>query len=229
MSLNKRDLTNFSLSNMTDTSYYWLGFLLADGHFRKIGTKSTELSVELNAIDLNHLQKLLLFLGRNIDSFTTRKRQTALVSYIQEHVSFRICDYDVLPKLTSYFNIVSNKTEIAPSVDCYKHINKDFLICLLIGFIDGDGYVRGRKSTCDGKIEGKKSWFAFYVFLNSLLTKSTVKLVHRDDKKSKDFSVLYLSSQDVKYLFTFAKTHNLPILKRKWESVEAAMAQTICN
>lgn len=215
--MHTRDLSGFSLSSLTPVSFYWLGFLLADGHFRKMPSSSIELSVELSNKDLTHLQTLLLFLGRDISSYSSRTRQTKLSAGLQTHVSFRLSSNE-LCDLVAYFDIHHNKTKFPPNITNYLSLSLLQKQCLLIGYIDGDGFVRGRLGHRDGKLECHSSWISMYEFFNSfLITPYTISC--KEEKV-----ILFLSSVDVGNLYEMACRESLPILMRKWKSVKESLA-----
>lgn len=54
-------------------------------------------------------------------------------------------DSEVVPKITSKFNLNSNKTYNPPDISIFEFIQCDLLISLIIGFIDGDGYITASK------------------------------------------------------------------------------------
>ena len=221
-----KDLTCFNISTMSNKAYYWLGFLLADGHFKTCKTilPTIEVSVELSNKDVEHLKKLLHFLGRDENTFTSRTRQTKVCSFIQNHVSFRLSDSNELVNLVEYFDIHSNKTITPPKLNNYLSLTLLQKQCLLIGYIDGDGYVRTRKGSCDGKLECHASWVNMYRFFNSFLqTQYEIKEHIRKDKPGKSSVILYLSSKDIFYLYNIAKQEDLPILDRKWSSIPEAL------
>lgn len=221
-----RDLSCFNINTMSNMAYYWLGFLLADGHFRynKAIIPTIELSVELSNKDLEHLKKLLIFLGRDENSYTTRIRQTKVCSFIQTHVSFRISDNNELVKLVKYFDIHTNKTITPPDITIYSQLTKIQKQCLLIGYIDGDGHIRNKRGSCDGKLECHASWLNIYNLFNSILqTQYDVKEYFRKDKPGKSSVILYLSSKDIFSLFEVAIREQLPILERKWSCINKAL------
>ena len=113
----KCDLTN--LINESNEAYYWLGFLMADGHFSKSG----QIQINLSEKDLQHLIKFSKF-----------------VKYKKELLkpNLHICDNRVIPLLCEKYGLVSNKTYNPPNID---NINGDKLFSLIIGFIDGDGSI----------------------------------------------------------------------------------------
>lgn len=219
-----KDLSGFDISLMNEISFYWLGFLLADGHFRIKPKNTVELSVELSDRDLDHMQKLLLFLGRSIDTYTSRTRITTLCNHQQTHVSFRLSSNKELFDLVTTFDIHSNKTEYPPKIENYNSLSLNYKYSLLIGYIDGDGYVRGRKGCRDGKLECHISWKDFYSFFSTILTSGKLVETIRPDKQNKASITLYLSSKDIKQLYLFAIDNKLPILYRKWESVKKSLS-----
>jgi hypothetical protein len=111
------DLTN--LINESNEAYYWLGFLMADGHFSKNG----QIQINLSEKDLQHLIKFSKFV-----------KYRKVLSKPNLYVS----DNRVTPLLCEKYGLVNNKTYNPPNID---NINGDKLFSLIIGFIDGDGSI----------------------------------------------------------------------------------------
>ncbi len=107
------------LINESNESYYWLGFLMADGHFSKRG----QIQINLSEKDLQHLIKF--------SKFVKYKK-------ILTKPSLYICDNRFIPLLCEKYALVNNKTYNPPNID---NISGDKLFSLIIGFIDGDGTI----------------------------------------------------------------------------------------
>ena len=181
--------------------YYWLGFLLADGHF-----EDKRLSVSVSIQDLQHLEKFKTFLessaiiGRNLSTCNGKK---------YEYCKLSIMDSFSIPLLKQQYNISNRKTYEPPNL---LNIPDDFLFCLFIGFIDGDGSIQKQTNRPDCKITVKchKSW------------SSVLSLFNSNVKETKD-GYSYISFTKTSVIKEFkqkAIQFNLPLLERKWDLVD---------
>lgn len=196
LGLDNRSSKLANLNKLLDESnetYYWMGFLLADGHFSKSG----QIQINLSEKDLEHLKKFSTF-----------------VEYKKElnKGSLYISDNNVFPLIVDKFNIVSDKT-YNPS-DISFITDYDLLFSLIIGFIDGDGSI-----TKKGYIHIKthKSWVhnIEYMFSKLDLSNYTVKI------NKEELAIGTISNiESTKRLRIKAEQLNLPILKRKWNNVD---------
>ena len=110
-------------------SYYWIGFLLADGHF---GQKNI-LKITLSSLDKEHLYNLKTFL--NIENILSERQG--------KYLCLKAMDSNLVPKIKEKFDI-SNKKTYDPPKNLESIKNKDLLISLIIGFIDGDGCIANK-------------------------------------------------------------------------------------
>lgn len=176
--------------------YYWLGFILADGHI-----SNNRLSITLSIKDREHLLKLanLLKINKVIDI----NNNTFLASY------FSLMDIKVFSILTSKYNIHSNKTTNPPNI---YSITGDNLKALSIGFIDGDGNITNLSNRKDFNIRIKThhSWLEVlkYMYGKAYLNKD-------------NYAIACISNtMTSKNLKRFALKNNLPILNRKWDIID---------
>lgn len=183
-----------------NTTYYWIGFLMADGHFSKKGS----LQVNLAQKDLNHLVNLAKFLKY-------KNKITKPSLYINQK--------SVIDKLKEKFDIKHNKTYFPCNV---KNINKeDLLFSLIIGFIDGDGSITtSRKKTTALSIKCHSSWGENLQFFVDFICKN-------ENKKYKAYidkqGLTFVKIADLVILKNIKKRAiylNLPFLKRKWEKID---------
>ena len=109
----------YKLISGTNESYYWLGFLMADGHFGS----NNQIQINLAKKDLNHLKKFATF-----------------VEYDGELIkpNLSIGFKEIRQELENKYQIVSDKTHYPCSLD---NIDGDSLFSFIIGFIDGDGSI----------------------------------------------------------------------------------------
>lgn len=123
-----------ALIDESNESYYWLGFLMADGHFSKNG----QIQVNLSEKDLQHLIKFSNFVKYKKNLYKP---------------NLYICDNRVIPLLCERYKIVSNKTYNPPNI---TNVYGDKLFSLIIGFIDGDGNINDKGYL---RIKVHSSWY----------------------------------------------------------------------
>jgi len=136
-------------------SYYYIGLLMADGHFETKGSKKT-IDLALNKNDKDYLQKYA--------DFVEYKKE---MSYRENCSSYRVIvsDQNLVSKITRKFNFNDRKTYMPPVLTWIKDISPDLYFSLWVGYIDGDGSIRYKKNrkkenrdSCSIRIQCHKSW-----------------------------------------------------------------------
>lgn len=173
-------------------SYYWLGFIMADGHF----SKNKVLQINLGEKDFEHLKLLNKFLGRTLE--LTIPRLSVPINSIWD-------------ELVSNYNISSRKTYNPCSINSLKG---DSLFAFVVGFIDGDGSIDKKGGI---RVKCHKSWYnnlnimfksiAGNYFYNCYLTKEGLALATLG------------SVECTKKIKKHAIKLKLPILERKWNRI----------
>lgn len=191
--------SNFSvLLNETSEIYYWLGFLMADGHFSKYS-----IQINLGKKDIKHLQKF-----------------AKLVNYNKKLIrpSLYINNKQIVDILKEKFKISSNKTYNPCKIINIK--DKNLLFSLIIGFVDGDGSIQTDKVKTSLVVKCHSSWFKNLELMLNILcdgNKKTYKTRINKDNLAyffiSDLNILKKIKQKVLKL-------NLPILKRKWDNID---------
>lgn len=194
-----RKYTLSKLLEYDNTSCYWLGFLLADGHI----SKQINLQVNLSNKDLQHFLKFGDHIG------------TELIYYPNEElnsVGFALSDKPTLLQIRKTFNWSSNKTKNIPTIP--EFLSDDQLFSLVIGFIDGDGSIepnnRGIHIKCD------KNWKSiledfYYILTNEYKT---------FELSSDSCSIIYINKGRIqKKIKNRALSLELPLMKRKWDRI----------
>lgn len=195
-------------------SYYWIGFLLADGCFTKKETRNT-LSLEISNKDKKHLKKFRRFINSNHKLYTRKDyRNTSSI-----HISGPKI-LDIMHK----FDIHNNKTKNPPNISRLSNGEKELVFSLLIGFIDGDGNIRETFPGCYCiTIQNHRSWENFYVFFENFFfeyfkQKRNRSYIRLDIRKYITFSI---SRQDfTKQIKKEVKRLKLPCLNRKWNVIK---------
>lgn len=149
-------------------TYYWLGFLLADGGF-------TDRRIQLGVakLDLPHLERFLTFVS------SSNKIQ------VLESDQFRVklANVAVVKALKEKFSISSRKTY--EPCDLSKITNPDLLFALVVGFLDGDGSITRNKKFKNSYrlyVVGHSSWLLNFKYMQKFLHQnfSSKKLVFRE-------------------------------------------------
>jgi hypothetical protein len=181
-------------------SYYWLGFLCADGHF----SKTNRLNVTLSAKDKMHLINLAKFLELPVEIVQDIKNKN---NYALSRIV--IMDTETISKLKTTYKISSNKTENPVNI---KSLNYEQLISFKIGFIDGDGSIQFQTRRKDVKISVKlhANWLPI---LLELFGKGYINNAGYAFCTEAD-------SEKIKELKNFAIDKNLPVLSRKWNKID---------
>lgn len=209
------------------TSFYWIGFILADGwvtsRINPNGAYINHLGIMLQDTDLNHLQKLIDWL--ELPSTNIRKR-TRTTNFKKESKSVNICITDSIcvPLIKEKFDINNKKTYFPPNMNNYSFTD-DQLLALIIGFIDGDGSIDLRGKHCPHiSIQTTKEWADNLHFINTTIHRISGESIKNKIKiNNRNHATLSICKRNVvATLKQFAITHNLPILARKWQIINVA-------
>lgn len=200
------------LLNDTPETYYWIGFILADGHIHN----NKRLKVRLSRKDDSHIRKLHKFL--NIES---------PISYCSNKDGYEYCGIDcqdpsIIPSVCEKFDIQQNKT-LNPPKTAFDTNDENLFLSMFCGFLDGDGHIgyqSGRKD-CSIRIRIHSAW-------QPLISKciERINLIFNTDcplgKISNDgyYVVNISNSIIVTELKKFVINNNLPYLSRKWDKID---------
>jgi len=124
-----RKLSDISVLLKEDPiSYYWIGFLMADGSFTE-----NRVSLGMSNKDINHLVKYKKFIKSN----------NKIHKMPQDYYQIRSTDASNVRKLKNKFKITNRKTY----EPCDLNIqNEELLFSLITGIIDGDGNISKNKN-----------------------------------------------------------------------------------
>ena len=203
----KKSKTNLkALLNEDLASYYYTGFILADGHI----DKNTRLQITLSVKDINYLT--------NMAKFLDIKNVKINVYNNHEFCHFSAQDCSVIPEFTKKFDIKSDKTHYPPDILVFKRMSNEQFLSLIIGFIDGDGSIKKvyKRTDWDISIKCHSSWLSILeLFSTFLLGKNLAKI------NNKGYAFLCLSNTIItKKMKKFAVENNLPIMQRKWDIID---------
>lgn len=204
-----------NLSKLTDGSYescYWLGFLLADGHF----SKRNRLEVELSLKDEDHLKKYATYIEFRGDFHYRRRSCMAGVS-----------DHEMVPRICAQYGIHSNKTCHPPEHAMFEGLTDLQIVCLFIGFIDGDGSLtndKGRRNTCNLSLAGHKNSLSLLTyFVSRVAHASNIGIAFPTIRQTKrgDYAQFQVRNHALnKFLKQTALDLKLPIMDRKWRQID---------
>ena len=190
-------------------SFYWVGFLLADGSFDKFN----RLKLVLSQKDRGHLE---LF---SLKSKTIVKDTVSVLNGKQyQQCSISIMHREIVQKIMDKFDIKQNKTIYPPNVDKYKKFSREQLFSLFVGYIDGDGNIGKKHNREDSHIRIKvhQNWFEFVEFFNKQLD------INAPLKITKcGYALLQISNYKVcREIKQETISLKIPFLKRKWELIK---------
>jgi len=182
-------------SNNTLETFYWAGFIAADGCI----TDDGRLQLGVATKDLAHLKKFMRAVQYN--GIITKSHGGRF------HV-VRISDQKIIRDLRIRFNIIPRKSLVLKPPNCCDRYSQS--VAFAAGYIDGDGCIHINK---EGRTE-----------LSCLGTLNTVRWIRKVffpqlethiSKRNKiySFKITGIYADDVVAL---ARGLNLPILKRKW-------------
>ena len=187
------------------TSYYWMGFLIADGHFG-----NNFVTISLSSKDELHLKKLADFLGCHI-----RVRKNIAV--------LKIRDKNAVQLIKEKFNLNHRKTYCPIDVKIIDDMDEKLFESLVVGFIDGDGHLRKQPRRKDSIISIKlhSSWLNILQCMTNKLYGS-LKLSPPKAKINKaGYSLVHWGHWEIiKKLLSVTEEENLPVLERKWSVID---------
>jgi len=181
-------------------SFYWLGFLLADGSFDKRGRIKISLAIK----DIGHLQKLQTFL--NVENISITENR-----FGNKYCNLQALDSKVSKVLIERYCISTDKTKNPPNL---SQCNADELFCISVGFIDGDGHISNLKNRVDFQLQVKchASWIEnlklMYPNANTRINKSGYALS------------IISNTEYLKDIKRRAQNLALPLMSRKWDVVD---------
>lgn len=189
-------------------SFYWTGFILADGCIHK-----SYLFIKLQYSDLSHLEKLQKKINCNItESFSNSNFGTNKQCQIQ------VSHKTIIDQLKVKFDIKENKTYNPPNTDLWNFSEKQ-LISLFIGFLDGDGSLSYHERFFNFDVSGHASWVFFYQFMRAKLIAYFQSENSEVCFSKRGLCRLRLSQYNSCKLYDFTVQNNLPVLGRKWNKI----------
>lgn len=178
---------------------YWWGLIYSDGHI----TDNYILKVKLQETDKQYLDGLAEYLGCK-----SRPEGNMIVIEAMDKINGEI--------LKNKLRLNKRKTYNPPySLDFIK--DDKILLALLIGMIDGDGYISRKNGSFKCiKIEVHESWIHILSELSTRLN-SSFGFKSNTRVTSRDTALFYLGRKEsYETLCNFIQENKIPILNRKW-------------
>lgn len=186
-------------------AYYWVGFILADGHISNMN----RLTIALANKDHEHLQKFADFIS--CKNLKKDKKNASWIS-IQDKVYIKL--------LRDKFDIKNDKTYYPPNLEWIS--DNELLISLLIGYIDGDGCIKYQSYRTDIAIcfHVHSSWLVFLEFMKNKFAEY-FGCISGNPSIGKDGYARYniCKNSIITGLKRFTIDNNLPVLDRKWGKI----------
>jgi len=182
----------------TPETYYWIGFLYADGYFNH---SNNRLKLTLQSRDGNQVKKFAEFI-----------------------TEVRIMDRFLFPKIVEKFLIKSKKTYNPPPNLSFLN-TKEKLVSFIIGFIDADGYVyRDKRKNHKNEINIVIKLHSSWKDILQLMSCGICNLLKFPPTTSKINNqgyawVAFYRKDIIKFLCQQIKELNLPVMERKWNPV----------
>lgn len=191
----------------TPEAYYWIGFIMADGH---ISSNRLRLSIRVATKDAKHIEQLAKFINKS------------KINYSKTSVGFTIDGNIILSKIVKKFNFNHLKTYYPPKVNIKSN---NLFLAFLIGFIDGDGCITKHK-TIQVKChiswrDNLEKWFNRFYKLSCIENFNLASPSSLSAKVTCDgYAVIYAAnSKALSFLKQRTIDLKLPFLKRKWNRI----------
>ncbi len=182
-------------------SYYWLGFIMADGYISDKG----QLVVALSNKDEEHLLKLSKLLNTTIKNYPQSNKIG-----IQSKIAIQDKKYGIL--LREKLGIIGQKTYTAPPLNFIPY---EYILPFIIGFIDGDGCISNRAI----RIQCHKSWESNFKYIGQYFM-TNYNMIHKLSlSKDKYISISFTISNSKIIKDNMVKL-NVPYLERKWDKID---------
>lgn len=192
----------------TPETYYWIGFLLADGHF----DNGKRIIVGLSEHDRDHLEKFAKYIGYEGTISLVKKGPYSAVR-------LSAMDTEVVGKLCEKFGIENNKTYNPPA--SLRWVSEDLFICLMAGLIDGDGNITNFYKRNDAfiRIKQHKSWLPILREIGEYFGESDRVKINKQGYAEVEITGFPKIRELKKKLLEY----NLPLMDRKWGKIDIGL------
>lgn len=198
------------LFSKTLESFYWLGFIAADGYVSKTG----HFMVSQAEKDKETLDKLAIYLNTNIYTMPAKTN-----GFKNTSVAYRIniADKVLGLKLRKMFGVRDDLPKTYTGIDLSFIKTKEQAAAFLIGYLDGDGSLN--KNYLSYTVECHKSWYETLKILIQKLPSDMQNINLKIGFKkthNKDYCQFRVKNDASKNIIKFAKDNNLPCSSRKF-------------
>ena len=195
-------------------SFYWLGFLIADGYF-----SGHTFELGLAEKDKEHLEEFSKFISYNKD-----------IKYRKETKSYRLNfnNRHSIPKIMDKYNLCEIKTYNPVNFEYFDKYDKGLIKSLLIGIIDGDGYIskNGSKNSFCINITAHKYWETFY---EKIFEYIGIPVKIKNFKSKENIITISIRRKEfIDILLENIITNNIYHLSRKWDKIIKNREDNLC-
>jgi len=230
-------IANNNLKRILDDSpesYYWIGFILADGCFS--GGKSKKRDKQYNSLtftlarkDMASVRKFAKFIGAKINIVVKDKTHDALGIHVNDIWAIRT--------LMDKLGIESSQAKTYNPPSKLFALKPDHLFCLIVGYTDGDGCIMLKKQK-NGKFPfmtytAYKAWMPIFERFEPFLYEyfgleknskaKHIGIVHYEnmpiEKRDRTVKWDIPDNRLIKAMKRKAIELKLPIMARKWSKV----------
>lgn len=190
----------------SDVSWYWLGFILADGNLT-----NTQLRITLAEKDLAHLEKLADYLEYPKEKLILRKQTHG---YAIGNLAYTLCLGDTvsIKQLKTVLCLSStNKTRNPPQCDLSK-LTDSQVIALFSGYFDGDGCKFGNRLQFSISLEWETFIISLITRVNSIILCDELPYI-----KKTTYLFIRLNADFTKKFIPYPFSIILPRLSRKYK------------
>lgn len=220
----KTNLDSLLLEN--NESYYWIGFLMADGF---IEHKQFRLSLALQRNDDVQIKKFAKYINSQNINYTTKYRYSKLKNKICEYemCSVSAADKHFVPQIIEKYNFKPRKTYNPPNLSFLDN-DMNLFISFIIGFIDGDGTISKIKNSqrVELAIRCHHSWLNNLQYISDKIT-NHIGVPNKNAIIYDNCATLRMNSKMIRFLYQKSKELNLPTLERKWNKINYQHLLTI--
>jgi hypothetical protein len=199
------------LLRSTKEAYYWIGFLMADGH---INFNTHTIVLVLANKDKGHLIKYAQYM--KFKGTYTKCHNNAT----------RVCisDKTIVKRIIKKFGFTPRKTYTPCKLNWIFTVSDNLFLSFLIGFIDGDGCIRKvyNREDCSISLEVYHTWKDNFNRILKRLAQIT-KIISPKARITKRgyVAVRFTNSIITNFLKKKAMSLKIPYLKRKWGAIDS--------
>lgn len=199
------------LLNESKESYYWLGFIMADGYI----TKNNRLRIGLSIKDKKHLEMFQQFI--NCGTIKNEIKTSSFGTF--ESASISVMDVKTLDIIKNRFKIETDKSKNPINIESLSNEN---LIPFLIGYIDGDGSIikQSNRNDCRINFHIHSSWISVLENIRVKLEEIYKIKIPKPKIDKENYCTWNISNNEIIVdLKNKTIEYSLPTLNRKWDKI----------